>query len=463
MFEGLAGRLGGIFDRLRRRGALTETDVNDALREVRIALLEADVALPVAKDFIETVRPRAIGQDVIASVTPAQQVVKIVHDALVEMLGSTATPLSFAGEPPTVILMCGLQGSGKTTTTAKLGKRLQAQEKKRVLMASLDTQRPAAQDQLRLLGEQAGVPTVPIVAGEAPLVIAKRALSKAKQEGFDVLILDTAGRLSIDDALMDELRAIKAAAQPTESLLVVDILTGQDAAATATQFRDRIGLSGLVLTRIDGDARGGAALSLRAITGQPIKFLGLGEKLDALETYHPDRIAGRLLGMGDVVSLVEKAIQTIDQGAAEKMASKVMGGSFDLEDMAEQFRQMRRMGGVSGLLNFLPGLGGLKQMASEANVDEGILKRQEAIIQSMTPRERRDPDVLNASRKRRIAKGAGVEVSEINRLLKQHQQMRDMVRQLRKSGKKGLMEQATKLLGGGLGGMGGGMGGMGGR
>ncbi len=447
MFDNLTSRLGQIFDRLRQRGALSADDVNAALREVRIALLEADVALPVAKEFIERVRERAVGQDVIASITPGQMVVKIVHDILVEFLGQDAVPLKLDVTPPAVILMAGLQGSGKTTSTGKLAKRLNSVERKKVLVASLDTRRPAAQEQLRLLAEQVGVVNLPIVAGEPPLKIAARALQMAQLEGFDVLLLDTAGRLSIDAELMGELCEIKELTQPVETLLVLDILTGQDALHTATQFRDQIGLSGLILTRVDGDARGGAALSARMVTQQPIKFLGVGEKLDALEVYHPDRIAGRLLGMGDVVSLVEKAMVNIDHAEAEKIASRAMGGQFTLEDLAAQLRQMQKMGGIAGMMNFMPSLGGLKEKMQGAKVDENLLRRQEAIILSMTPAERLDADILNASRKRRVAKGAGVDVAEINRLLKQYQQMRDVMKQFRKMGKKGMLQQAGKLLG----------------
>ncbi|MDE2353033.1 MAG: signal recognition particle protein Srp54, partial [Alphaproteobacteria bacterium] len=339
MFDSLQKRLGATFDRLRGRGALTEADVDEALREVRVALLEADVALPVVKDFIEKVRPRAVGEAVIRSVTPGQQVVKIVHDALVEMLGAENAALDL-GSPPAPILMVGLQGSGKTTSSAKLGLLLQNKEKKRVLMASLDVHRPAAMEQLKILGEQAGVPTLPVVAGQGPLDIAKRAMAAAKVGGYDVLILDTAGRQHIDEQLMSEVAAVREQVKPHETILVADSLTGQDAVNIAKSFNERVRLSGIILTRADGDARGGAALSMRAVTGAPIKFLGVGEKLDALEAFHPARVAGRILDMGDVVSLVEKAAETLDQEKAEALAKKMKKGEFDMNDLAEQLKQM---------------------------------------------------------------------------------------------------------------------------
>jgi signal recognition particle subunit SRP54 len=439
MFEGLTGRLGDIFGKLRRRGALTEEDVVAALREVRVALLEADVALPVVKDFIARVRERAVGQEVLRSITPGQQVIKIVHDCLVDMLGAANETLDLAAVPPVPILMVGLQGSGKTTTTAKIAKRLVERERKRVLMASLDVQRPAAQEQLAVLGTQTGVPTLPIVAGEGPVAIALRAIRTARAEGFDVVILDTAGRLAIDDRLMQEVAEVRDAARPVETLLVADAMTGQDAVNVAKAFEERVGLTGIVLTRIDGDARGGAALSMRAVTGRPIKLLGVGERLDALEAFHPERLAGRVLGMGDVVSLVEKAAETIDRDEAEKLARKLEKGGFDLDDFASQLRQMRKMGGLGGIMGMLPGVGKLKEQLQGAKVDDGMLKRQEAIIGSMTRAERRDVRLLNASRRRRIARGSGTEVAEINRLLKQFQQMQDMMKQVQKLGKKGFM------------------------
>ncbi len=455
MFESLSNRLTGIFDRLRGRGSLTEADVTAALREVRIALLEADVALSVVKDFFEKVKERAVGQDVLRSVTPGQMVVKIVHDTLVEFLGKEAEPLNLNATPPVVIMMLGLQGSGKTTTSAKLAKRLSEVDRKKVLLASLDVQRPAAQEQLAVLAEQVKVASLPVVRGENPVTITRRALSIAKLEGYDVLILDTAGRLAIDDALMDEAAAVRDVAAPHESLLVVDAMTGQDAVNTASQFQQRIGLTGIILTRIDGDARGGAALSMRAVTSKPIKFLGTGEKTDALEVYHPDRLAGRILGMGDIVSLVEKAAASIDHGDMQEMADKFMSGkSFDFNDMAKQFQQMRRMGGMGGLMSLIPGLGKIKDKIKDANVDDKSVKRLEAIIQSMTPAERKDVDLLGASRKRRIAKGAGVEVSEINRLVKQLLEMQKMMKQVQKLGKGGFMRSMMpKMMGGDMAGL----------
>ena len=439
MFEGLSKRLGDVFDRLRGRGALTEADVDAALREVRTALLEADVALPVVRQFIDEVRPKAIGADVIRSVTPGQMVIKIVNDHLVEMLGGTVSDLDLGAAPPVAILMVGLQGSGKTTTTAKIAKRLTEREKRKVLMASLDTRRPAAQQQLKILGEQTGVPTLPIVPLEMPLAITRRALETAKREGFDVLILDTAGRLSIDEELMKEVADISALSQPKETLLVADAMTGQDAVNVAKAFNERLAVTGIVLTRVDGDARGGAALSMRAVTGRPVKLIGVGEKFDALEPFHPDRIASRILGMGDIVSLVERAAETIDKEDAEKLAAKVRKGQFDMDDLLNQLRQLRKMGGLSGLMGMLPGAMQAKAAMSKAKIDEGQLKRQEAIILSMTPKERRNPDVIHASRKKRIAKGSGVQVQDVNKLLKQHADMLKMMKRVNKLGEKGFM------------------------
>lgn len=439
MFENLTGKLTAVFDRLRGRGALSEADVDAALREIRIALLEADVALDVAKNFITAVRARAVGADVIKSVTPGQQVVKIVHDELVALLGAAATPLNFNVVPPAVILMVGLQGSGKTTSSAKLAKRLIEVERKKILLASLDTRRPAAQEQLAILAAQIHAGSLPIMAGEAPLAITARALDMARREGFDAVILDTAGRLAIDEDLMAEVKAVREKAQPAETLLVVDAMTGQDALTVATRFHDAVNITGIIMTRLDGDARGGAALSMRAATGQPIKFFGRGEKLDAFEVYHPDRIAGRILDMGDVVSLVEKAAAEIDVKAAEQMAAKLKKGDFDFDDLSEQLSQMRKMGGFSGIMAMLPGMQKMKTAVENAKIDEKMIARQQAIISSMTKKERRTPDVLNASRKRRIAAGSGTDVSEINRLIKQYMQMRDMMRQMKKMGQKNFM------------------------
>ena len=435
MFDALQSRLGGVFDRLRGRGALGETDVDEALAEVRAALIDADVALPVVTDFIAKVRPRAIGESVIRSVTPGQQVVKIVHDVLVETLGAENAALDL-GSAPAPILMVGLQGSGKTTTSAKLGLMLQNKEKKRVLMASLDVRRPAAMEQLKVLGEQAGIATLPIVAGQMPVDIARRALASARVGGYDVLILDTAGRQHIDEALMAEVAQVRDAVKPHETLLVADSLTGQDAVNIARSFNERVPLSGIVLTRADGDARGGAALSMRAVTGAPIKFLGMGEKLDALEAFHPERVAARILDMGDVVSLVEKAAETIDREKAEKIARKMKKGEFDMDDLAEQLKQMRNMGGMQGLLSMLPGIGKVKDQLAAAGLDDKLIKRQEAIIHSMTRAERAKPDVINGSRRKRIAAGSGTEVSEVNKLLKMHRQMADMMKRMGKMGGK---------------------------
>jgi len=433
MFESLTTRLTGVLDRLKRRGALTEDDVYEAMREIRVALLEADVALPVVKDLVARVRERAVGQEVIKSITPGQMVVKIVHDELVAILGAETGELRL-DSPPAVILMAGLQGSGKTTTSAKLARRLRLKEHKKVLLASLDTQRPAAQTQLEVLARQCEVASLPIVPGQYALDIARRALETARREGYDVLILDTAGRLSIDDALMTELAQVRDLSHPAETLLVADALTGQDAVNTARIFHERIGVSGIVLTRLDGDGRGGAALSMRHVTGQPIKLVGMGEKLDALEPFHPDRVAARILDMGDVVSLVEQAAELVDKEDAEKLARKLAKGSFDLGDLRGQLQQMRKMGGMKGILGKLPGVQKMQKQLEQANVDEKVIGRQCAIIDSMTPKERKNADLINASRKRRIAAGSGTSVQDVNRLLKQHRQMQDMMKRMKKAG-----------------------------
>ena len=439
MFDGLSSRLGEVLDRLRRRGALSEPDIAEAMREVRLALLEADVALPVVKSFIDAVHQRAVGQEVLRSVTPGQMVVKIVNDQLTEMLGATSADIDLGASPPVAVLMVGLQGSGKTTTTAKLGRMIQQRHRKKVLMASLDIRRPAAQEQLAVLGVQAEVDTLPIVPLQSPRMITDRALDSARRGGYDVVLLDTAGRLAIDDKLMAEVAEVADAARPKETLLVADAMTGQDAVATASAFHDRLGLTGIVLTRIDGDARGGAALSMRAVTGCPIKLLGTGEKLDALEAFHPERIASRILGMGDVVSLVEKAQETIEEADAARLAEKVQKGQFDLDDLAQQLRQIRKMGGMGGILGMLPGIAKMKGQIAQANIDERALVRQEAIIGSMTPRERRRPEIIKASRKRRIATGSGTTVQDVNRLMKQFMEMSRMMKKVNKLGKKGLM------------------------
>jgi len=447
MFDGLQNRLGAIFAVLTRKGALSESDVEHALAELRAALVDADVALSVVDDFLAQVKPRAVGAEVIRSVTPGQQIVKIVHDALVQTLGERNETLDL-GSPPATVLMVGLQGSGKTTTSAKLGVRLQTREKKRVLMASLDTRRPAAMEQLKVLGEQGGIATLPVVAGQSPAAITRRALAAAKVGGYDVLILDTAGRQHVDDALMTEVTEVRDLAKPHETLLVADSLTGQDAVAIAKSFHARVRLSGIVLTRADGDARGGAALSMRSVTGAPIKFLGTGEKLDALEAFHPERVASRILGQGDVVSLVEKAAETVDKETAEKLARKMKKGEFDFDDLAEQLRQMRRMGGMQGVLGLLPGVGKIRNQLDQAGLDDRMLKRQEAIVQSMTKIERRKPDLINGSRRKRIAKGAGVEVSDVNKLLKMQRQMADTMKRMGKLGARGMAFGAGGMPGG---------------
>jgi signal recognition particle subunit SRP54 len=456
VFEGLSERLGGIFERLRKRGALSEADVNEALREVRIALLEADVALPVVKQFIAGVRERAVGQEVLRSVTPAQMVVKIVHDHLVEMLsGGTVDEqlragdgagINLAGPSPVAVLLVGLQGSGKTTTTAKLAKRLTEQGRRKVLMASLDVRRPAAMEQLAVLGQQIGVETLPVVAGQQPAQIAQRALQAGRLGGYDVVLLDTAGRTTLDEAMMAEAADVKRVANPHEVLLVADSLTGQDAVNLARAFDEQVGLTGIVLTRVDGDGRGGAALSMRAVTGKPIKLMGTGERMDALEDFHPSRIADRILGMGDIVSLVEKAAATIDAERAARTAERMRKGQFDLNDLRDQLIGMQQMGGMSGLMGMLPGVAKMKNQLASANLDERVLKRQMAAIDSMTPRERKNPDLLKASRKKRIASGAGVKVEDINRILKMHRTVADVMKAMG-GGKRGPMAGIANMLG----------------
>jgi len=451
LFENLSQKLGGVFDSLTGRGVLKEEDVDRAMREIRVALLEADVALPVAKDFIARVKEEAIGQQVVKSVKAGEQVIKIVHDALTDMLsaGEGEEALNLSAKPPVPILMVGLQGGGKTTTTAKLGKFLTEKERKKVLMASLDVYRPAAQEQLKILGDQIGVDTLEIVEGQKPDAITKRAMKEAGLGGYDVVLLDTAGRLSIDQELMDEVKTVRDISKPAETLLVVDAMTGQDAVQTAKNFNEEIGVSGVVLTRIDGDARGGAALSMRAVTGKPIKFMGVGETTDALEPFYPNRIADRILDMGDVVSLVEKAVDTIERDEAERMAKKMAKGKFDLDDFAAQLKQMRKMGGMGGLMKMLPGMGKIKKMMGDAELDDSIIVKQEAILSSMTKDERANPQVMNASRRKRIAEGSGTDVQDVNRLLKQFQQMQSMMKKMKKMGGGSMMKGIGKMFGGG--------------
>ncbi len=447
MFESLSDKLSGVFDRLRRRGALNENDVAEALREVRLALLDADVALPIVREFIAKVRERAVGAEVLDSVTPAQQVIKIVNDVMIEQLGGAgAVPLNLNAAPPVPILMVGLQGSGKTTTSGKLALRFRERMKRKVLLASLDTQRPAAQLQLAQLAEQAQVPSLPIVAGQTPVQIADRAMDTARREGFDIVILDTAGRLAIDEALMEEVKQIRAATNPVETLLVVDAMTGQDAVNTAKAFNEAVGVTGIIMTRMDGDARGGAALSMRAVTGAPIKLVGVGEKQDALEEFHPERVAGRILGMGDIVGLVEKAADVIDQEEAEKLAAKMARGTFDLNDFANQLRQITKMGSLSSIIGMLPGAGKLKQQLEGQDFDKTIINRQIAIISSMTMKERRHPDIIKASRKKRIAAGSGTTVQDVNKLLKQFDDITTVMKKMNRLGQKGLMRHGLSAL-----------------
>ncbi len=454
MFENLSDRLGGVFDRLTKQGALSEDDVAAAMREVRIALLEADVSLPVARSFVKSVTQKATGSAVTKSITPGQQVVKIVHDELIKVLQGEGEPDALRiDNPPAPILMVGLQGSGKTTTTANLAKRLKDREKKRVLLASLDTNRPAAMEQLAILGQQIGVDTLPIVPGENAVQIAKRAKQQASFGGYDVYMLDTAGRLHIDQVLMDEVQAVRDVAQPRETLLVVDGLTGQDAVNVATEFDGKVGISGVVLTRMDGDGRGGAALSMRAVTGKPIRFVGLGEKMDALEAFDAQRVAGRILGMGDIVALVEKAQEVLEVEQAERMMKRFQKGLFNMNDLRGQLEQMLKMGGMQSIMGMMPGMGKMAKQAEAAGFDDKAIKRQIALINSMTKKERANPDLLQASRKKRIASGAGMEVAELNKLLKMQKQMADTMKKLGKMGKGGILKQAMRAMtgkGGGL-------------
>lgn len=448
MFESLSDRLSGIFDKLTRRGALSEADVGEAMREVRRALLEADVALDVVKSFTDKVRSRAVGAEVVKSITPGQMVVKIVHDQLVETLGSDASPIDLNAPAPVPILMVGLQGSGKTTTTAKIARRLKERERKKVLMASLDTRRPAAMEQLKVLGDQNGVDTLPIVAGQSAVEIAKRALTASRLGGYDVVLLDTAGRVTVDEGLMDEAAEVKRVTGPHEVLLVADALTGQDAVNTARAFDGRIGITGIVLTRVDGDGRGGAALSMRAVTGKPIKLMGVGEKADALEDFHPARIADRILGMGDIVALVEKAAANIDAEKAAKMAARLGKGEFDLDDLKDQLTQMQKLGGMGGIMGLMPGMGKMKNQMAAAGLDDRFLKRQVAVIQSMTKKERAKPALIDAKRRKRIAAGSGTDVSDVNKVLKMHRQMADMMKAMGRQ-KGGMMGALGKMFGGG--------------
>ena len=438
MFENLGNRLNDVFTRLTRKGALKEADVDEALREVRVALLEADVALAVVKDFLDAVREKAVGEAVIRSVAPGQMVVKIVRDQMTALLGGENQELNLAAPPPAVMLMVGLQGSGKTTTAAKIGQRLQGRSNKRVLMASLDSQRPAAQEQLAILGRQAGIQTLAIVPGQPATDIAQRALASGRLEGYDIVILDTAGRLAVDEDMMAEAALISERTNPIETLLVADAMTGQDAANVARAFAERVGVTGIVLTRVDGDARGGAALSMRAVAGVPVKLMGTGEKLDALEDFHPQRVASRILGMGDIVGLVEKAAEQVDRDQAEKLAAKMVKGSFDLDDMADQLQKLTKIGGLEGMMGMLPGARKIKSRLADANVDNGVIGRQIAIIGSMTRAEKRNVRLLNGSRKRRIAAGSGTQVQDVNRVIKQYREMSKMMKKVGKLGKKGL-------------------------
>ena len=448
MFENLTDRLSKTLKNLRGQGRLSEDNIRDSLREVRMALLEADVALPVVKDFIDNVREKALGQEVVASLSPGQAMVKVVNDELVAIMGESQATIDLNHKPPVIVLMAGLQGAGKTTTVAKLARRLRESEKKSVMVASADVYRPAAIDQLQTLSAEVGAEFYPSHKDQKPVSIARDAVDAARKSGADVLIIDTAGRLAIDQQMMDEIRAIHDAVDPAETLFVVDSMTGQDAARTAKAFDDALPLSGVVLTKIDGDARGGAALSVRHITGKPIKFIGSGEKTDALEAFHPDRIASRILGMGDILSLVEQAQEKVDHEKAERLARKVKKGKgFDLEDLRDQFTQMDKMGGLANLVDKLPGMGAGVSQAMQNPAHTRQMKRMVAIIDSMTPLERRKPEVINGSRKRRVAQGSGTQIQDVNRLLKQHKQMQRM---MKKMGSKGGMANMMRGMKGRL-------------
>ncbi|NPU94595.1 MAG: signal recognition particle protein [Gammaproteobacteria bacterium] len=451
MFDTLTERLSNSLRSVTGKARLTEDNIKDTLREVRMALLEADVALPVVKDFIDKVKERAIGQEVMKSLSPGQVFIKIVNEELVHMMGDANDALKLNTQPPAVILMAGLQGAGKTTTVGKLAKFLKERHKKTVLVTSADVYRPAAIKQLETLANDIGVKFHPSSADQNPIDIARAAIADAKKQFADVVIVDTAGRLAIDEQMMEEIKQLHAAINPIETLFVVDAMTGQDAANTAKAFNDALPLTGVVLTKADGDARGGAALSVRHITGKPIKFIGMGEKTDALEPFHPDRIASRILGMGDVLTLVEEAERKLDKDKADKLAKKLKKGKgFDLEDLLEQFQQMKKLGGMAGMLDKLPGMGGMAQMAQQGGVADKELKRMEAIIYSMTPLERRKPDVINGSRKQRIAAGSGTQIQDVNRVLKQHLQMQKMMKKLTsKGGMKNMMRGMKGMMGGG--------------
>ncbi|OUI78978.1 RNA-binding protein [Commensalibacter intestini] len=447
MFDRLSGKLSGVFDGLSKRGSLSVEDVNEAMREIRLAMLDADVALPVVKDFVNKVQEKSVGQEVLHNISPGQAIAKIVNDALVEALGGAgAVPLNLNAVPPIPYLMVGLQGSGKTTTSAKIAYYLNRRERKKVLLASLDTYRPAAQLQLEQLANQVKVTSLPVIEGQMPVEIAKRAMEVARLEGYDVVILDTAGRLSIDEALMEEVQNIRDVAKPAETLLVVDAMTGQDAVHTAKSFNEKVGITGVVMTRMDGDARGGAALSMRAITGAPIKLVGMGEKVDALQEFYPERVASRILGLGDIAGLVEKASETIDQEESERLAKKMLKGKFDLDDYSAQIAQINKMGSISNIMDMMPGMGKMKEKLGDKELDTSILKRHQAIISSMTKAERKQPAIIKASRKKRIAAGSGSTVQEVNRLLKQYDQMASMMKRFNKLGVKGLMRQGLSAL-----------------
>jgi signal recognition particle subunit SRP54 len=449
MFDNLSNRLAKSLKKISGKGRLTHANIQEALRDVRKALLEADVALPVVKDFIDKVRKRAVGQEVARALSPSQQFIKVVQDELTAMMGEENQTLNLAAQPPAVVLMAGLQGAGKTTSVAKLAKFLQEREKKKVMVVSADVYRPAAIQQLETLATEVEATFFPSSSDQKPEKIAKDAIAAAKKQHMDVVLVDTAGRLAVDEEMMAEIQTLQKAINPIETLFVIDAMIGQDAVNTAKAFNEALPLTGVILTKADGDARGGAALSVRATTGKPIKFIGVGEKVDGLEPFHPDRIASRILGMGDVLSLIEEAERKIDKDKAQKLVEKVQKGTrFDLNDLKEQIQQMNNMGGMSGLLEKMPGMGNMTQMVEQANMG-GQFKKMEIIIDSMTPAERKNPDMLNGSRKRRITQGSGTQVQDLNRLLKQHKQMAKVMKKMKGGGMKKMMQGLGGMMGGG--------------
>jgi len=441
MFENLTNKFEEIFSSLKKAPSLDERQVDEGLRNIRLALLEADVSLPVVKEFVEKIKPKALGQEIIRSTSPGQMLVKIVYDELVKLLGDTSSDVNLNAVPPVSMMLVGLQGSGKTTTTAKLAKYLEKNRKKKLMMVSLDVYRPAAQEQLKFLGEQSNILTLPVINGQLPDDICRRAISAANLNGAEIILFDTAGRTQIDLQMMSEIKQIESIINPTEAFLVADSLTGQIAAEVAKEFKNTVNLTGIILTRADGDARGGAAVSMKYVSHVPIKFLGVGEKIDNLEIFHPDRIANRILGMGDVVSLVEKAAQDLSEENIKKTEENLKKGNFSMEDYLTQLRQMKKMGGIEGVMSFLPGVSKIKSQMDQAGVDEKIITQNEAIILSMTKKERENPKIIDGSRRKRIANGSGTDVATINKLLKQFKMMSEMMKKMSKGNVKGMTDK----------------------